>query len=686
VNNWRNRHFFLLDLILLPTVVVLAFAVRLPVTRLPGFAVQIAVFALVSVPIKLLTFRALGLYSRYWQYAGIDDALLIAVAATLGGMVSSVLIFGLLPPLTGIAGCPRSIPLIDALLTIAAVAGTRFTWNKLWHTRSRVHHRWHSSPTKRVLIMGAGSAGTLILKEIHDNPQMGLVPIGLVDDDPTKHGLYIHGVRVIGDRERIPALVQKLHVDEVIVAMPGVPGSVVREILDICRNAGVPTRSMPGLYDIVSGRIQVSQLREIEIEDLLRREPVRIDDSAVDRMLRGRRVLVTGAGGSIGGELCHQIARCGPALLVLLGHGEHSIYQIHQALRSVWPDLAIRPVVADLKDPDRLRQVFEALRPEVVFHAAAHKHVPLMEQNIPEAVLNNVKGTDNLLRISEECRVSRLVLISSDKAVNPTSVMGATKRISEQLVQLSAARTRRPYVAVRFGNVLGSRGSVVPLFRQQIARGGPITVTHPDMRRYFMTIPEAVLLVLQAATFGQGGEVFVLDMGEPVRIVDLATDLIRLSGLRPIVRWPDREQPQDGDWDIEVVFAGLRAGEKLFEELSVEGEQYLPTCHEKIVVLCNGDCGHVDLTRLERRVGELVELAWRGTDEQLQAKMREIVPEYTPASLCPPAPASDPRSNRSGNGLPSAAAETTMVPPSFVRRRGEPRRVADPSNQRVQPV
>ena len=338
----------------------------------------------------------------------------------------------------------------------------------------------------------------------------------------------------------------------------------------------MPARTIPGLYDILSGQVSISQIRAIDIEDLLRREPVRTDISAVEEMLQGSRVLVTGAGGSIGSELCRQIARCKPAALILVGHGENSIYAIANELRRMWPELPISQVIADVRDRARLAQVFRAHQPETVFHAAAHKHVPLMEENVPEAITNNVQGTANLLRLAGAHQVGRFVLISTDKAVNPTSVMGATKRVAELLVQASALRSGQHYVAVRFGNVLGSRGSVVPLFREQIARGGPVTVTHPDVRRYFMTIPEAVQLVLQAAALGQGGEVFLLDMGEPIQITQLATDLIELSGF-------------EVGRDVEIVYTGLRPGEKLFEELFVAGEEYAPTRHEKVYVSHNGD-------------------------------------------------------------------------------------------------
>jgi len=387
---------------------------------------------------------------------------------------------------------------------------------------------------------------------------------------------------------------------------------------------------MPGMYEILSGQISVSQLRTVDIEDLLRRDPVKINSQDVEKMIAGKRILVTGAGGSIGSELCRQIVRSGPAGLILLGHGENSLFQIEHELRRLWPKTALSVVVADIRDRPRLESVFEQAKPQVVFHAAAHKHVPMMESNCEDAITNNVAGTRLLLRLSERFGVERFVMISSDKAVNPTNVMGATKRVAEKMVQAVAVRSGRPYVAVRFGNVLGSRGSVVPMFREQIARGGPVTVTDPEVKRYFMTIPEAVQLVLQAATLA-GAEcktgVFVLDMGEPIKIVDLAKDLIELSGKEP-------------GRDIEIVFTGLRPGEKLFEELFQDGEEYRRTRHEKIFV-ANGEPSAVaaaspaDEKQLDVLLDDILRAAGQGQTEEVRRLLKAIVPNYTPSAIRP---------------------------------------------------
>jgi FlaA1/EpsC-like NDP-sugar epimerase len=611
----RNRHFFLLDLVLLPAAAVLAFVLRLDATGLEFYASSILLYVAVSVPVKLITFYVMGLYRRLWQYASVGELIRIVLATVLSEAVTVLLLFLVVLPLSRIQGFPRSIPFIDGLLTLLVVGGPRFAVRLARQRRERPQRLGRLAREKKVLVMGAGSAGAMIVEEMRSNPQLGLVPVGFLDDDGSKHGLWIHGVPVLGGRERIPELVRQYEIAEVIIAIPTAPGSAIREILAVCSQAGVAARTVPGLCDILSGQASVSQIRAVDIEDLLRREPIQTDTSSVEGMLRNCRVLVTGAGGSIGSELCRQIANCGPEALILVGHGENSIFAVANELVRFWPDLPIERVIADVRDLDRLHYVFQKHRPETVFHAAAHKHVPLMEANVAEAVTNNVQGTANLLRLAEAYGVGRFVFVSTDKAVNPSSVMGATKRVAELLVQAAARRSEWPYVAVRFGNVLDSRGSVVPLFREQIGRGGPVTITHPDVHRYFMTIPEAVQLVLQASALGQGGEVFALDMGEPIRIVDLAKDLIHLSGL------------EVGE-DIDIVYTGLRPGEKLFEEIFLASEEYLPTRHEKIFASLNGLNGLSSGVDLEQAVEELIPLARQGDEGRIRTKLKEIVPEY----------------------------------------------------------
>jgi FlaA1/EpsC-like NDP-sugar epimerase len=469
----------------------------------------------------------------------------------------------------------------------------------------------------------------MIVREMNANPQVGLDPIGFVDDDPHKHGMRIRGLPVLGDRSALPYLVEQHKIDQVIIAMPTAPGKAIREVLAICERAGIPAKTMPGMYELLGGQVSVSQLRNVEIEDLLRRDPVTTDIAAVQHLLRGRRVLITGGGGSIGGELCRQILRCQPSRLVIVGHGENSVFEIQQELRRTTrastagsangarqtPQPEVVAVIADIRFAERLRSVFEQHRPQVVFHAAAHKHLPLMEENPSEAITNNVLGTRNVLDASLACDVERFVLISTDKAVNPTSIMGASKRVAELLVYQAAERSRRPYAAVRFGNVLGSRGSVVLTFKQQIAAGGPVTVTAPEMTRFFMTIPEAVQLVLQAAVLGQGGEAFVLDMGEPVKIVDLARDLINLSGL-------------EVGRDIDITFTGLRPGEKLYEELFIDGEDYQRTAHQKIFIASNAS--RLAHDGLDRSIEALITAAMNDDEAAIRCGLRSLIPEFRP--------------------------------------------------------
>jgi len=445
----------------------------------------------------------------------------------------------------------------------------------------------------------------------HACPSCGFYNGRMVLTIKEKQKKEIHGVRVAGMLKDLPTVVERYLAHEVVIAIPTAPGTVVRLVSDLCRQRGIPFRTMPGIYELIGGTVSVSRLREVALDDLLRREPARIDEDVVAATLMDRRVLVTGAGGSIGLELCRQVARWGPAELVLLGHGENSIFEALVELKESFPELALIPVVADVRDAERIEHVFCEHRPEVIFHAAAHKHVTLMEVNAEEAVTNNVLGTQVVVEAALKCGTGRLVLISTDKAVEPANVMGATKRLAEMIVRDAAQRSGRAFVSVRFGNVLGSRGSIVPLFKRQIARGGPVTVTHPEMKRYFMTIPEASHLVLQAAAMGKGGEVFVLRMGEQVSILGLAEDLVRLSGLVP-------------GKDIEFVFTGIRPGEKLSESLWDEGMRYQPTAHPDVVQLEDEEA--LEGEALTTALGELFRLAEGGEVEAIVRLLNERVP------------------------------------------------------------
>jgi len=616
----RNRYFFIADVLLMPLAVVISFLLRLDIAGLQFYGRTSLIFAVLAAFVKPVIFYLFGLYRRYWRYASANELVNIALATLTGTAVVTLLMYSLASLVWDFRPLPRSIPILDWLVSFPLVGGTRFAVRLV--AGSPLSIRWRNDQLKgdphqerRVLVMGAGDAGAMIVREMQANPGLGLVPVGLLDDNRAKVGMTIHGVLVQGTREDIPRLVREEQIDQVIIAMPTAPGQAIREVVAICQEAGVACKTVPGIYELISGRVSVRQVREVRIEDLLRREPVRIDGVEAGRYLSNAVVLVTGAGGSIGAELCRQIASRDPGQLLLLGHGENSVYHILLELRERFPRLAAEPLVADVRDGERLTAIFACYRPEVIFHAAAHKHVPLMEANVAEAVMNNVFGTRSLLRVAELHNVARFVFVSTDKAVNPVNVMGATKRLAELLVQDAARRTGQAYVAVRFGNVLGSRGSVIPLFQHQIAAGGPITVTHPEMRRYFMTIPEAVQLVIQAAALGQGGEIFVLDMGEQVRVVDLATELLHLSGLEP-------------GRDIEVIFTGPRPGEKLSEVLFGNGEEPRSTQHEKILVAYGNNTW--DSEALSCHLEELELLAREREAPHIRAKIQEIVPEYRP--------------------------------------------------------
>jgi len=443
-------------------------------------------------------------------------------------------------------------------------------------------------------VVGAGEAGKLVVKELRANPALQLDPVAFVDDNPDKAGTWIQCLPVLGSSRQIAAVVTNYRIKHAVVAAPSAPLGRQLELADICRKAGVSAHSLPGMYQILAGYKSVNPLPSFDVHQLLRRNPVKTDHADITPSLQGKMVLVTGAGGSIGSELCHQVAACRPRAIVLLGHGENSIFEIELNLRLAYPRLLTHPVIVDVRNVRGVERVVKKYRPDVIFHAAAHKHVPFMESHVTEAIGNNIGGTQNMLRAAEAHRVARFVLISTDKAVNPSSIMGATKRMAELLVMAAARRSGHAYVAVRFGNVLGSRGSVLRVFQQQISRGGPLTITHPDMTRFFMTIPEAVQLVLQANVLGQGGEAFVLDMGQPVRIVDMAHDLLKLAGLEPAR-------------DVCITFTGIRPGEKLTEELFLATEDYHRTRFSKIFAA--GQSGTMQIEALEHVVEELLALA-----------------------------------------------------------------------------
>ncbi len=607
----RNRTLLVGDLFLIGVAVLGSFVLRLNLgARLADFQVQILVMTGIALILKPLVYYRFGLYRRLWVYASTQELKLIAIAVTTASIFVSVVVAIL--ALTIFREFPRSVLIIDWLLSLLAVGGLRFSLRII--SESPAASRDLQGRTRRALIIGAGDAGALVVREMQKQAQGNITPTCFVDDDPAKQKQEIHGVPVLGTLNDLGNLIVTKSIDEVIFAIPSAPGNIVRTVTDICRQHNVPFRTMPSLHELIDGKVSVNRLREVDITDLLRREPACIDDELVGLSLGGRRVLVTGAGGSIGRELCRQVARWDPTELILLGHGENSIFETLLELEQSYPTLITHPVIADIRDADRLALIFAKHQPQVIFHAAAHKHLPLMQVNIEEAVTNNILGTRNIVNVALANNVERLVMISTDKAIQPTSVYGATKRIGEMLVLDAARKSTAPFSVVRFGNVLGSRGSVLLLFKRQIDSGGPVTVTHPDMQRYFMTIPEAVHLVLQASAMGRGGDVYVLNMGEQIRILDLAEDLIKLSGLEP-------------DKDIEIVFTGIRSGEKISEALWDEGADYQPTAHPDILHLAEDDAVRGD--SLQQYVEELVKLAHKGDVEAIIRRLDEIIPGAT---------------------------------------------------------
>ena len=619
--NIRNRYLVLVDLVLIVTAILGAFALRFELGPLFFYYLPFAYWMIgVSLVLKPLIFYAFGMYRRMWVYASIRELRLVASAVSTASILVTVvlLIFYSLKLFNGFV---RSVLIIDWLLSILFFGGVRFLLRLIAENFKSNNLSSPNLVNKRVLIIGAGDAGALVVRELQKNPDLNLTAVGFLDDNNSKMGQQIHGVQVLGTVKDIGKVVESKHVDEVIIAIPSAPGKVIRTIADICRLKGIPFRTMPGMYELIGGKVSINRLREVDITDLLRRQPSHMKEELVGYILSGKKVMITGAGGSIGRELCRQIARWSPSGLILVGHGENSIFESLLEIQETYPSLPLTPVIVDVRESNRLEAAFKKHQPEIVFHAAAHKHVPLMEMNIDEAVNNNVLGTRNVVEACVKFNVEKLVMISTDKAIRPANIMGATKRFSEMIVLDAAKTTGHAYSVVRFGNVLGSRGSVVPLFKHQIARGGPVTITHPEMKRYFMTIPEAVYLVLQAAGMANGGETFVLNMGQQVRILDLAEDLIRLSGLEP-------------GRDIEIAFTGIRPGEKLSEDLWEEGKKFNPTQHPDIFQL--EDNTNLKGAELKETINTLLSLSNKGDSVAIVKLADKMIPGSSLAATPPP--------------------------------------------------
>jgi FlaA1/EpsC-like NDP-sugar epimerase len=564
--------------------------------------------------VKLPVFGFFRQYQGWWRYVGISDLMGILRASLLSTLIIVVLWFSILNTVTlrrnlqSLTEVNQGVFMADMFGTILLLAGLRMLV-RLYHEE---FHTVESGRLKRLLIVGAGNTGESLLREIHRMSIAEYEVIGFVDDDYGKQGMSIHGIPVLGTVAELPEICGSRNIEEIAIAMPSATHHELRRVIQICEGTKTRFRTVPSMTDIASGRYRVSQIRDVDISDLLGRDVVQLDLDLIEAFARNKTILVTGAGGSIGSEMCRQMCHFEPKLLLLVEQAENPLFFIERELHKSFPDILLKSLICNITDQGRVEEIFEKYRPEVVIHAAAHKHVPLMELNPGEAVKNNVTGTKTVADAAEKFGATNFVMISTDKAVNPTSLMGSSKRVAELYIQDLNRTGKTDFVTVRFGNVLDSNGSVVPIFKSQIAQGGPVTVTHPEMKRYFMTIPEAGQLVLQAATMGKGGEIFVLDMGEPVKIVDLAKELITLSGFKP------------GE-DIDIVFTGLRPGEKLFEELSLKGEDMLPTRHSKIGIWKN-----VPMNREKLRGGidELVSKARTQDYNAIVKTIEELVPEY----------------------------------------------------------
>ncbi|MGB2862900.1 MAG: nucleoside-diphosphate sugar epimerase/dehydratase [Sedimentisphaerales bacterium] len=571
---------------------------------------------MVFLIIKLTVIGFFKQYRGWWRYVGISDLLGIFGASLVSTFIIVVLWFaiGNIPAVrislpSGLERPAEGVCIADMFATVFMLGGLRIII-RLYYEEFRTAE---AGRLKRFLIVGAGNAGEALLREILRMPVTQYDVVGLIDDDSVKQGTHIHGIPILGAVEQLPEICEERKIEEIAIAMPSASPQQLRRVVQVCEGTKIRFRTVPSITDIASGKLRVSQIRDVDINDLLGREAVKLDMDLIETFARDKIILVTGAGGSIGSEMCRQLCNYKPKLLLLIEQAENPLFYIERELRKQFPAVSIEAIICNITDKARVDEVLGDYKPQVIIHAAAHKHVPLMELNAKEAIKNNILGTQIVADAADNYGATNFVMISTDKAVNPTSIMGSSKRIAEMYIQDLSRTSETHFVTVRFGNVLGSDGSVVPIFKKQIAEGGPVTVTHPEMKRYFMTVPEASQLVLQAASMGKGGEIFVLEMGEPVKIVDLARELITLSGFRP------------GE-DIEMIFTGPRSGEKLFEELSIEGEDMQRTRHPKISIWKNIP---MDRERLRAGISELVTIAKTQTYGEIVQKIKELVPEYT---------------------------------------------------------
>ena len=613
---YRNRLFvvFVMTSLIIISSLLLAYAIRFDFSIPSAYWPRISVLIPAILVIKLTIFWQFGCFRGWWRYVSMPDLMQIVKATVLGSVVFvayAVLIYRL-------DQIPRSVLILDGVFCFLMIGGIRFA------TRAfREHYLPLRQGTElrqaRALIVGAGDAGQLIAREVRSNPELDLNVLGFIDDDPVKKKGTFQGLNVLGSQADLKKIVTERGIDEIIIAIPSASGTVIKSIVERCRESKVKFRILPGVGELIDGRVSIQQVRDVDLNDLLGREPIFLDDAQINYYLQGKRVLVTGAGGSIGSEICRQVARFKPQKLILFENGETPLFLIEQELIKNFPNLTIVPIIGDVRNRSRVNVIFDEQMPQVVFHAAAYKHVPMMENNPAEAVNNNVQGTRLLADAADNIGVEKFVMVSTDKAVRPTNIMGTTKRVAEMYVQALNKKSKTNFVTTRFGNVLGSNGSVIPTFKEQIAQGGPVTVTHPEVTRFFMTIPEATQLVLQAGSMGSGGEIFLFDMGEAVKIQFLAEELIRLSGLKP-------------HEDIEIVYTGLRPGEKLYEELLLDDEGVLPTPHKKICVAQSTTREYAELLV----VIECLLDASKALDlPTVKEMLQQLVPEYSPVNHKP---------------------------------------------------
>lgn len=609
----RDRALIFVDIILLICSLYLALLLRFDFGTAAEYSYYMYFYKLSIIPVIIITLifnEVFHLYTSLWKYASIEELLSVVYSATISNVVfiiySYVFTFKLLQ--IQYYRFPYTVHIIFWILSVVSLGGVRFLYRIVKEDRN---YQGNEENLKKLLIIGAGDAGALLIKEIKKHKSLNYDIVGIIDDDITKRGKRISGIKVLGDRNKIRSVCMDNKVEEIILAIPSADLYTKKQIINICKDTHCKLKTLPGIYELIDGNINFSKLRDVNIEDLLGREEVKLNNDNINKYIKGKTILVTGGGGSIGSELCRQIAKFNPKKLLILDIYENNAYDLQMELNYSFPELNKEVIIASIRDEKRLRDIFDTYRPEVVFHAAAHKHVPLMEENPAEAIKNNILGTYNVVKCSHEYGVKKFVQISTDKAVNPTNIMGATKRFCEIMIQAFDNISSTEYVAVRFGNVLGSNGSVIPLFKKQIAHGGPVTVTDPEINRFFMTIPEAAQLVIQAGAMAHGGEIFVLDMGEPVKIADLAKDLITLSGYKP-------------DVDIKIQYTGLRPGEKLYEELLMSEIALTSTEHKKIFVekpMSNS------MEFVEKSIEEFRDIM-RKDRESIFALMEEKVPTY----------------------------------------------------------